>query len=107
MIRWVGLAWGIAAGAVSLIISVYAAGAGHGSYIPAVLLFPYTMLTTRVTGVISPFAIVLAAIQFPLYGIAIARAGAAGRRRRTMGLILVHGAGVLAAFVLLRGDDSF
>jgi len=39
----------IVAEVIALLIAVGAAGAGHGTYLPAKLLFPSTMLLTNLT----------------------------------------------------------
>ena len=59
---------------VAFVIAVAAGGGGHGTYLPAKCLFPYTMLSTRWTeGITTPF-IVVALLQFPVYGIILAKA---------------------------------
>jgi hypothetical protein len=54
---------------VSLVMAIASAGAGHGDYFLAKILFPFTMLSTRWNGVISPLYIFLAVVQMPLYGL--------------------------------------
>ena len=57
---------------VAAALAVGSAGAGHGHYVFARLLFPYTMILTRLTGdTITLPLIVLALAQFPLYGLVI------------------------------------
>jgi hypothetical protein len=53
--------------------AIASAGAGHGNYFLAKLLFPYSMLLTRATGdsITTPL-IALAVVQFPVYGLAAA-----------------------------------
>lgn len=61
-------------GAIGLVLAIVAtvcAGAGHGTYVPAKICFPYTMLLTMVDGRISNRLIALALIQFPVYGLLI------------------------------------
>jgi hypothetical protein len=64
---------------IALLLGVGSAGAGHGDYRLAMLLFPYTMLSTAVFDSITFPFIVLAIIQFPLYGIALGYANQRGR----------------------------
>ena len=53
--------------------AVASAGAGHGSYALAKLLFPYSMLLTRLSGdLITQPIIALAFVQFPVYGFILA-----------------------------------
>jgi len=56
-------------GAGLLYLAVAAAAVGQGTYVPAMMLFPFTMLSTVVLDAITtPFSIV-AVVQFPLYGL--------------------------------------
>ena len=52
----------------ALILAVMSAGAGHGDYFVAKLLFPYTMLSTFVFDSITIPFLLLAIAQFPIYG---------------------------------------
>ena len=61
-------------GIVAFMVAVVAAGSGHGTYLPAKCLFPYTMLSTRWTESITTPFIVVALLQFPVYGIILAKA---------------------------------
>ena len=55
---------------IALAAAVWSAGAGHGSYSFAKLLFPYTMLLTlAVGGMITLPLVLLAAVQFPVAGL--------------------------------------
>jgi hypothetical protein len=81
-----GVLGGIVLGAVALVIAWAYAGAGHGTYIPAKVLFPYTMyLAVAVVGRITVPLLLLALLEFPAYGLA---AGLAARRGR-VGTVLV------------------
>lgn len=53
-----------AAGAVA----VFCCGAGHGTYLPAKLLFPLTMISTGYLDTITTWFAILGLAQFPLYG---------------------------------------
>jgi hypothetical protein len=65
----IGLSAGTLIGGISLVIAVMAAGGGHGTYMPAKILFPYTMLSTiTMERITSPY-VLLAILQFPLYGL--------------------------------------
>lgn len=51
-----------------ILLVVFLMGGGHGTYIPAILLFPFGMIgTTFQDSITSPF-VVLGIIQFPFYG---------------------------------------
>ena len=76
---------------VCLFLGLVSTGAGHGTYLWARVLFPYTMLSTLIFESITVPFMVLAIIQFPLYGIALE---IARRRRRFLytsaGLSALH-----------------
>ena len=63
---------GIAVGTLielpALFVAVMSAGAGHGDYVAARMLFPVSMLLTLIEGSIGPISLSVALIQFPLYG---------------------------------------
>lgn len=66
---WIGTAAGTLIGLVAFVIAIVSAGAGHGDYVGARALFPIPMLLTLLQGnSIGPLSMVLAMIQFPLYG---------------------------------------
>jgi hypothetical protein len=69
--KYLPLLLGIIAGMAFLAVCIFFMGGGHGTYIPSKIFFPYTMLSTVETESISPFFIVLAFIQYPLYGLII------------------------------------
>lgn len=82
--------------AVSL--AIISAGAGHGHYEFARLLYPYSMLLTRLAGdIITPLLMVLALLQFPLYGAAM---GFAATKGQTAWAVVLLGAVHAAAAVL-------
>jgi hypothetical protein len=92
--------WGILAGVAACGVAVTAAGGGHGTYWAAKCRFPFTMVSTGWTAVITAPFIFLAVLQFPLYGFIIAFANA---RKRVVwavwGLTAVHVAGVVLALM--------
>jgi hypothetical protein len=102
---WIAAGFGAALGIFAAQVSVVAAGGGHGSYFPAVVFFPFTMLSVLVTESISIPAMVLALAQFPCYGLAIGSAMAGRHARLGAVLAAVHGAAVLLALATLRGGD--
>ncbi len=56
-------------GVLALAFAFLFAGAGHGTYLPAKLLFPYTMLSTALLGLIPDALVAIAVVQFPIYGL--------------------------------------
>ena len=64
----IGLVLGVLITPVALLLGVASGGAGHGDYFIAKLLFPFTMLSTMFVGSITSPFILLAFVQFPIYG---------------------------------------
>lgn len=97
-VAWIGA--GVVAGAVAIVVALSSAGGGHGSYGLAAVLFPYTMISTRFFGSITPPFMVLAVIQFPVYGAVIAWAGDRGGKWKVLAAIAaVHAvAAILAGY---------
>jgi len=92
-----GILIGVALTPFALAAAIASAGAGHGNFLLAKLLFPYSMLLTHLTsGAISQPLIALAFVQFPLYGFA---ASSFSTRRSLLGLFLVHAASATLCFV--------
>jgi hypothetical protein len=101
-----GLVSGVLLGGVATVVSVAAAGGGHGSYLPAKLFFPFTMLSTVHFEVITESFIVLALAQFPLYGAGIGLAGGRGKSVRVGAVIaLLHVIAVVVCFISLQGGS--
>lgn len=74
-------------------------GAGHGTYLPAKLLFPYTMATTRWTHEITNSAIGAGWSAYAGYG-ALLGSGWPTAQRKRVGLVVL-GLHALAAIVCL------
>jgi hypothetical protein len=66
---WIPVLVSLAATPALLCLGVAPTGAGHGSYFPATILFPYTMLSTSLFHSITIPFMLLAIVQFPAYGI--------------------------------------
>jgi hypothetical protein len=82
------------------LLCLFAGAAGHGSYLPAKIFFPYTMISTSVYGsIIKPF-IFLGIIQFPIYGIILALAYYK-KKEKPVGFILltIHALAVLGSLL--------
>jgi|SRR5215831_19169597 len=84
---------------VMLFLGLTSAGAGHGDYFLAKILFPYTLASTAVSdGIEQPF-MWLAGIQYPVYGVVMGLANV--RRKLTLAggiLAVVHVLAVVGAF---------
>ena len=100
--KWIFLS--LIATPFALLLALSSGGAGHGDYILAAILFPYTLLSTAVNETITSAFVVVAVVQFPLYGVILALAG----ERRSfvaVALVCVHIAAVVLCFFL--ASDSF
>lgn len=91
---------------VLLFIAVLAAGAGHGTYYAAKILFPYTMASTAFTGgVVQPF-IAAGIVQYPLYGVILDWTRSVDRFRA--GLLAIAGTHLIAVgLALMISNPSF
>jgi hypothetical protein len=103
----IGLAFGAAVCVACLLVAVFAAGAGHGTYLPAKILFPFAMLASVFGRSITLPYVVLALVQFPIYGLLL---GAVFRSRRFVLCIIIlscaHFA-VAAVDIFMPTDDGF
>jgi hypothetical protein len=77
-------------------------GGGHGTYIPAIAIFPFGMLVSMaLTGQITWLSMVVAVAQFPAYGYL---AGGESRKAR-LAMLVVHAVAVIVAFWLKPGSN--
>ena len=91
-----GFLIGVAITPLALLAAISSADAGHGDFLLAKILFPYSLLLTRMTGdMINYPSIGLALLQFPLYGLAITRFTAA---KASISLLVVHAICALICF---------
>ena len=84
-----------------LLFALLFAGGGHGTYFPAKVLFPYTMISALLLGTITVPFILLAIIQFPIYGFALGVANRKGWFVLVAGFILfLHLATLILCFMM-------
>jgi len=94
-------------GLIAVVVSGVAAAGGYGSYVPATLLFPFTMLWARASGAVSGAALALALAQYPLYGWLLSRAKSRGALRQgRFFLAMLHGLAAYASLAAM-GDGPF
>lgn len=74
----IGLLLGLLATPIALFLAMLSGGAGHGNYVAAKALYPLPMLLAQWMDVIATPSLVLALLQFPLYGFISGRFGPAG-----------------------------
>ena len=102
----IGLAIGTVICFPCLLLAVFAAGGGHGTYLPAKILFPFAMLATVFGRSVTLFYAVLALLQFPIYGLLL---GAAFRSRRFLLCVIILSCAhfsVAAVDILMPFGDS-
>ena len=58
---------------IALLLAFWSGGYGHGDYLASKLLFPFPMALAIVSESISPLSLLIALIQFPVYGYLIDR----------------------------------
>jgi hypothetical protein len=86
---------------VLLFLVVLAAGGGHGSYFPAKMLFPWTMMSTAATKSLAQPFIALGIAQYPLYGVILDASRATGRfKPASLALAAAHVAALMLAFAI-------
>lgn len=94
----VGAAWGTLAAIPAIFAAILSGGTGHGDYIAARILFPFSILLTLVEGSIGIAGITAAVLQFPLYGATLAWSLARENYRALTVLAAVHFIAVLICF---------
>jgi hypothetical protein len=89
-----GLLIGLCFTPIALLLALFSAGAGHGDYVLARLLYPIPMLATLLTNnTITGLSVGLAGVQFPAYGAFAAPGGI-----RWLSLGILHAVAIAAAF---------
>ncbi len=102
---WLG---GAGVGLGALVFAGWLAVWGHGTYLPAMLLFPYSMGGAVALGGIGPALLVLAVVQYPVYGALVgAVSEPSGRRAILRMLISLHLLAAVATVVLAATDPNF
>jgi hypothetical protein len=101
----VGLLVGLALDAMAMFFVVGAAGAGHGTYVPAAICFPFAMAISALMGTIHPALVAVAVVQFPFYGVLIGLA--ANLTRRVTLLACIHAGSVFIALLLMMVRGTF
>ena len=102
---WVPFGISLALTPVALLLGAGSAGAGHGDYLWAKLLFPMTMVSAILFKVITPPFILLAIVQYPAYGLILGRANSRGRLNHVLAaLTATHVLFVALCFAAPRGN---
>ena len=56
-----------------LLLTIFFAGGGHGTYLPAKLIYPYTMIIAGFKTEIGIIGIILAIVQIPTYALLLSK----------------------------------
>jgi hypothetical protein len=87
-------------------ICMFAMGAGHGTYLPATLIFPTAMLIAILAGQINSIAMLVALIQYPLYALILNNMKSNQSRGIAASIIVaVHIGSII--YVMQNKGDSF
>ena len=98
---WLPVISFLAATPVCLLLGIASGGVGHGDYVLARILFPFTMLSAVAFDTIAAPSIALALVQFPLYGIFLGAANVKGKMLPASAILLAaHALFAVACFVL-------
>jgi hypothetical protein len=87
--EWPWYLGSIVATAIAIPAALYPTAAGHGTYIPAILLFPWVMASTALFREITFPAMVGGMVQFPLYGVLLGVGARHGRTRTMVAVVIV------------------
>ena len=97
--KLIGFSLGVLITPIALFFAAASGGAGHGDYFIARILFPLPMLSTLLFHTITAAAIVVAAIQFPIYGWLFGCAVQKEKRFLAIGTIGFHALMLVLVFV--------
>lgn len=90
---------------ILLFVAVYTMGAGHGSYIPAMSIFPFGLLGILIQDRITWPFIVIAILQYPLYGFLIDKANSPRQFKLLILALLATHIGLATLLVKLTGES--
>ncbi len=79
-------------------------GGGHGWYEPAILLLAFGFITTIMTDSLNAMSVILAALQFPLYGLIIDIAKNKGKLKWAVLFIAVLHLALAISILILRDE---
>jgi len=104
--QWLPAIVGLLLTPFTMLAALYSSAVGHGNYFWAIVFYPYTMLSTFVFQSITIPFILLAVLQYPIYGVLAGYGWIKGKGLRYgLGLLLVHVSALVLCFGL--GDKNF
>jgi hypothetical protein len=106
MRQWFGFTIsGFIVGAIAVWIVAVTVAGGHGSYVPAAILFPFSMAPSVAIGYVPTILIIVGLAQYPLYGVFAAYRGAS--RSKFLWLGGIHTIAACAAYVAVVRSSNF
>lgn len=93
-----GTVLGVIAEFAALVVTIASAGAGHGDYVLARALFPFSMLLTLVEGSIGTLSMMVGLVQFPIYGALLVWAFVRKAWLPAVAMVLLHLAAAITCF---------
>jgi hypothetical protein len=98
---FLGLGAGVLVCIPLVFVTIFATGAGHGTYLPARLFFPFAMFSTFICGSITAPFVVIGLVQFPFYGLLSGISFRLGHLRASLvGIVVVHLLAVALNFII-------
>lgn len=88
-----------------LIVAGFAMGAGHGTYIPAMSLFPFGMLGVLLQDRINLPFIIVAILQYPTYGLILDKANSPRQSKVALLTILLFHIGLATLIIKMTGEN--
>ena len=86
-----------------LLLGILSAGAGHGDYILATILFPFTLLSVALYHTITDPFILFGVVQVPLYGVILGWTNMKGKIiPAALILCVIHTLAVAISFLLVH-----
>lgn len=83
----------------TLIFVILMMGGGHGTFLPAKLIYPYSMIISIINNQIGVLAMILAVIQIPLYSIFINK-----KSKDIFVLVVIHIVAIIICFNIPAGS---
>jgi hypothetical protein len=101
---WLPVVLSIVITPICLLLGVASGGGGHGNYLYAIILFPFTMLSALIFNSITIPFVALAVAQFPIYGILLGRGNVRSKLPRVaIVLLMTHALFAAACFFVPGG----
>jgi len=91
---------------ILVFVAIFFMGGGHGTYKPAMFLFPWGMINTMWQDRLSEPLAILGILQFPIYGLLIDISDFANKKSLILSLIIVFHI-ILAIVILIFNVENW